>query len=48
MAIDFETCGEKGPELLNTVTLRHCSEQERVKISELLGKVLPLAGCEFS
>jgi glycyl-tRNA synthetase len=40
----FETCGEKGPELQDTVTLRHrdSGEQERVKISELLGKLLPL------
>ncbi len=44
VTIDFETCGEKGPELLDTVTLRHrdSGEQERVKISELLGKLLPL------
>ena len=44
VTIDFETCGEKGPELLDTVTLRHRDggEQERVKISELLGKLLPL------
>lgn len=44
VTIDFETCGEKGPELQDTVTLRHrdSGEQERVKISELLGKLLPL------
>lgn len=44
ITIDFETCGEKGPELQDTVTLRHrdSGEQERVKISELLGKLLPL------
>lgn len=44
VTIDFETCGEKGPELADTVTLRHrdSGEQERVKISELLGKLLPL------
>jgi len=44
VTIDFETCGEKGPELLDTVTLRHrdSGEQERVKISDLLGKLLPL------
>jgi len=35
---------EKGPELLDTVPLRHrdSGEQERVKISDLLGKLLPL------
>lgn len=44
ITIDFDTLGEKGPELLDTVTLRHrdSGEQERVKISELLGKLLPL------
>ncbi|MCX6836943.1 MAG: glycine--tRNA ligase, partial [Verrucomicrobia bacterium] len=44
VTIDFETCGEKGPELQDTVTLRHrdTNEQERVKISDLLGKLLPL------
>lgn len=44
VTIDFETCGEKGPEFQDTVTLRHrdSGEQERVKISELLGKLLPL------
>ena len=44
VTIDFETCGEKGPELEDTVTLRHRDggTQERVKISELLGKLLPL------
>lgn len=44
ITIDFETCGEKGPELQDTVTLRHrdTNEQERVKISDLLGKLLPL------
>lgn len=43
ITIDFETCGEKGPELQDTVTLRHrdTNEQERVKISDLLGKLLP-------
>ena len=42
MQIDFDTLGEKGPELLDTVTLRHRDggEQERVKISDLLGKLL--------
>ncbi len=44
ITIDFETLGEKGPELQDTVTLRHRDggEQERVKISDLLGKLLPL------
>ena len=44
ITIDFETCGEKGPELQDTVTLRQrdSGEQERVKISELLGRLLPL------
>jgi glycyl-tRNA synthetase len=43
ITIDFETCGEKGPELQDTVTLRQrdSGEQERVKISDLLGKLLP-------
>jgi glycyl-tRNA synthetase len=42
ITIDFDTLGEKGPELLDTVTLRHRDggEQERVKISDLLGKLL--------
>ena len=44
VTIDFDSLGEKGPELLDTVTLRHrdSGEQERVKISELLGKLLPM------
>jgi glycyl-tRNA synthetase len=44
ITIDFETCGEKGPELQDTVTLRHrdSGDQERVKISDLLGRLLPL------
>ena len=44
VTIDFETLGEKGPELMDTVTLRHRDDgaQERVKIGELLGKILPL------
>jgi len=43
VTIDFETLGEKGPELTDTVTLRHRDDgrQERVKISELLGLLLP-------
>jgi glycyl-tRNA synthetase len=40
--IEFVTCGEKGPELQDTVTLSDSGEQDRVKISELLGKLLPL------
>ncbi|SKB07378.1 glycyl-tRNA synthetase [Prosthecobacter debontii] len=42
ITIDFETLGEKGPELQDTVTLRHRDggEQERVKISDLLPKLL--------
>jgi glycyl-tRNA synthetase len=41
--IDFDTLGEKGPELLDTVTIRHRDDgkQERVKISELLNWLLP-------
>src|SRR5207245_10363608 len=37
LTIDFETLGEKGPELKDTVTLRDrdSMKQERVKISEL-------------
>ncbi len=44
LTIDFDTLGEKGPELLDTVTLRHRDDgaQERVKISDLLGRLLPL------
>ena len=43
LTIDFETLGEKGDELKDTVTLRHRDDgkQERVKISELLGLLLP-------
>jgi glycyl-tRNA synthetase len=39
VTIDFDTLGEKGPELLDTVTVRErdSQEQHRVKISELLG-----------
>ncbi len=45
VTIDFETLGEKGPELKDTVTLRHRDDarQERVPISELLGLLLPKA-----
>ncbi|MDR3405380.1 MAG: glycine--tRNA ligase [Chthoniobacter sp.] len=44
LTIDFDTLGEKGDELKDTVTLRHRDDgsQERVKISELLGRLLPL------
>jgi glycyl-tRNA synthetase len=37
VTIDFDTLGEKGPELLDTVTLRYRDDgrQERLKISEL-------------
>ena len=43
VTIDFETLGEKGDELRDTVTLRHRADgsQERVKISDLLGLLLP-------
>jgi glycyl-tRNA synthetase len=43
VTVDFETLGEKGPELLDTVTLRHRDDgrQERVKIADLLGLLLP-------
>jgi glycyl-tRNA synthetase len=42
ITIDFDTLGEKGPELQDTVTLRHRDggEQERIKISDLLPKLL--------
>ncbi len=41
ITIDFETLGERDPELLDTVTLRHrdSMEQERVKISELAARL---------
>ncbi len=43
ITVDFETLGEKGDELKDTVTLRHRDDgrQERVKISDLLGLLLP-------
>lgn len=43
ITIDFDTIGENGPELKDTVTLRHrdSMKQERIKISELLGRILP-------
>lgn len=42
ITIDFDTLGEKGPELQDTVTLRHRDDgrQERLKISELLNWLL--------
>src|SRR5438105_8503675 len=38
VTIDFDTLGEKGPELKDTVTLRHrdSMKQERIKVSELV------------
>jgi len=44
VTVDFDTLGEKGDELKDTVTLRHRDDgsQERVKISELVGGLLPL------
>jgi len=44
ITVDFDTLGEKGPELADTVTLRHRDDgtQERVQIGELLGRLLPL------
>ena len=43
LTIDFETLGERGDELRDTVTLRHrdSMQQERVAIADLLGKLLP-------
>jgi glycyl-tRNA synthetase len=43
VTIDFETLGEKGDELKDTVTLRYRDDarQERVKITELAGRILP-------
>jgi len=43
ITIDFDTLGENGPELKDTVTLRYRDDarQERVPISELLGLLLP-------
>ncbi|HUK81959.1 MAG TPA: glycine--tRNA ligase [Verrucomicrobiae bacterium] len=42
VTIDFETIGEKGPELQDTVTLRDrdTMKQERVKISDLVSLIL--------
>jgi glycyl-tRNA synthetase len=43
LTIDFDTLGEKGEDLKDTVTLRDrdTMKQERVKISELLDRLLP-------
>lgn len=43
VTIDFDTLGERGEELKDTVTLRHrdSMKQERVKINDLLGILLP-------
>lgn len=43
VTIDFDTIGENGPELEGTVTLRDrdSMKQQRVKISDLLGIILP-------
>ncbi len=43
ITIDFDTIGENGPATEGTVTLRHrdSMKQERVKISDLLGILLP-------
>lgn len=43
VTIDFDTIGENGPDLADTVTLRHrdSMQQERVKIADLLGILLP-------
>jgi glycyl-tRNA synthetase len=42
LTIDFDTLGEKGPELLDTVTLRDrdTMKQERVKIGELVSMLV--------
>jgi glycyl-tRNA synthetase len=44
VTIDFETLGEKGAELKDTVTLRErdSMKQERVSIAELIGRIVPL------
>ncbi len=43
VTIDFDTIGENGPELADTVTLRHrdSMKQERLPISEVLARLLP-------
>ena len=44
VTIDFDTIGENGPELSDTVTLRHrdSMKQERVAIKDLPGLLVPL------
>ena len=44
ITIDFDTLGEKGLELQDTVTLRDrdSMKQERIKIADLLARLLPL------
>ncbi|CAN5501483.1 glycine--tRNA ligase [soil metagenome] len=46
ITIDFETLGERDPELRDTVTLRHrdSMEQERVEIDQLLPRLLAAIG----
>ena len=46
VTIDFDTIGENGPELRETVTLRHrdSMRQERVRIADLPGMLGPLCG----
>jgi glycyl-tRNA synthetase len=41
LTVDFDTLGEKGPELQDTVTLRDrdTMKQERVKIADLVGRL---------
>ncbi|HEX8373524.1 MAG TPA: glycine--tRNA ligase [Chthoniobacterales bacterium] len=43
VTIDFDTLGEKGPEMKDTVTLRHRDDgsQERIAIADLLAYLLP-------
>jgi glycyl-tRNA synthetase len=42
LTIDFDTLGEKGPELLDTVTLRDrdTMKQDRVRIGDLVSMLL--------
>ncbi len=44
ITVDFETLGERGDELRDTVTVRErdSMKQDRVKISELLARLLPM------
>jgi len=43
VTVDFETLGERGEELRDTVTLRDrdTMHQQRVKISDLLDQIMP-------